>query len=386
MTKKRFHAIHLLLSAFIGAAAVIVTLYLLVGPYGLTFLESLSVIRTGFVGEYDAATAVDQALTGLVDGLGDRWSHYYDPDFYMEINQRHTNTYVGIGITVRYEDERGLSVETVAEDGPAAQVGLRSGDLITMVDGVSVAGEARYDAVERIQGEVGSQVTLTVLDTAGTAREVVVTRAAIPTHPVQSEMLAGSIGYISLENFYMDSARLLSEATDELVAQGAEALVFDMRDNGGGYVDELTAMLDHLLPEGAIFRSTSLKGGEHVVTSDAQCVELPMAVLVNGNSYSAAEFFAAELQEAAGAKIVGEPTSGKGYSQQAFPLPNGGALNISTARYTTGNGVSLIGSGVTLDAEITLSTEEYAALQAGTLSLEEDPQVQGALTLLTQEV
>ena len=113
-------------------------------------------------------------------------------------------------------------------------------------------------------------------------------------------------------------------------------------------------MLDHLLPEGPIFRSVSVKGDEVVTPSDAACVDLPMVVLVNQNTYSAAEFFAAQLQETAGARIVGEPTSGKGYSQQPLPLSNGGVMQISTNRYLTGKGVSLIGTGLTLDREVYL--------------------------------
>ena len=119
-----------------------------------------------------------------------------------------------------------------------------------------------------------------------------------------------------------------------------------------------------------------------MVTSDADCVDLPMAVLVNGNTYSAAELFAAELQEMDWGVIVGEPTFGKGFSQQTFPLLNGGAVNISTARYYTGKGVCLIGTGLALDREVTLTEAQSAALAAGTLAPEDDPQLQAALALL----
>ena len=137
-----------------------------------------------------------------------------------------------------------------------------------------------------------------------------------------------------------------------------------MRDNGGGYLEQLTDMLDFLLPEGPIFISRDRAGHESVTESDAACVDLPMAVLVNENTYSAAEFFAAELQEREVAVIVGTPTSGKGYSQQTFPLPGGGAMSISTAAYFTGNGTSLIGTGLTLDREVELDGEGDAQLEA----------------------
>lgn len=178
------------------------------------------------------------------------------------------------------------------------------------------------------------------------------------------------MGYVKLDNFYDNSAGRLKEAVAELQGQGARALIFDMRDNGGGYLTQLTDMLDFLLPEGPIFISRDRAGHERVTQSDAACVDLPMAVLVNANTYSAAEFFAAELQEQGAAVIVGEQTSGKGYSQQAFPLPNGGALNLSTAAYFTGSGVSLIGAGLRLDAQVEQTGQGDAQLEAALALLE----------------
>ena len=147
-------------------------------------------------------------------------------------------------------------------------------------------------------------------------------------------------------------------------------------------MDELTALLDYLLPEGDIFRSETKAGTKRVVTSDADCVDLPMAVLVNGSTYSAAELFAAQLQEMDRGVIVGEPTFGKGFSQQTFPLLYGGAINLSTARYYTGGGVCLIGTGLTLDREVALTEEQSAALSSGALAPEDDPQLQAAIALL----
>ena len=222
----------------------------------------------------------------------------------------------------------------------------------------------RYDGANLIQGEAGTSVELEIQGTDGTVRTVAVTRAQMETDPVEYELLESGVGYIQVKNFYRRSADRVKEAVDDLVAQGATALVFDMRNNGGGYLDELTEMLDYLLPEGPIFRQQDRDGHETVTNSDSHCIDLPMATLVNANTYSAAEFFGAELQEQGVGVIVGEPTSGKGYSQQTFPLPSGGGLGLSTEKYFTGNGVSLIGTGVTLDREVYLSEEEGQLLQA----------------------
>ena len=368
MRTKRFSALHLIIllpvTMLLTAGVLLAVFYGIFGKEGLSLLEGLYLVNSRFVGEYDETQVVDSALSGMVDGLGDRWSYYLTEEEYEAQNQRRTNQYVGIGVTVNYESEDGLTIVEVTEGGPAEAAGLQSGEVITAVDGFSLAGEARYEGAERIQGEEGTTVTLEVLGTDGEARTVEVTRASLDSDPVTAKMLEGNVGYVALANFYDHSADRLKEEVTRLQEEGAEALVFDMRNNGGGYLSELTEMLDFLLPEGPIFISRDRAGNEEVTQSDAACVDLPMAVLVNANTYSAAEFFAAELQEQGVAVIVGEPTSGKGYSQQTFALPHGGAMAISTGAYFTGSGTSLIGTGLTLDREVYLTDEGDAQLEA----------------------
>ena len=356
MRQKRFSLFQLLLAAALTAAVVLAAgalavNYLLGGAGGRSLVEAWHLINTRFVGEYDQDAVIDGALEGMVNALGDRWSYTLTADELSAQNQRRTNQYVGIGITVNYANEEGLEILEVAAGGPAEEAGLLPGEVITAVDGTSLAGEARYEGAD------------------GGTRTVEVTRASIETDPVESRMLEGDVGYVALSNFYDNSAQRLEEAVTALQEEGARALVFDMRDNGGGYLRELTDMLDFLLPEGPIFISRDRAGNEETTYSDASCVELPMAVLVNANTYSAAEFFAAELQEQGVAVIVGEPTSGKGYSQQTFTLAYGGAVNISTAAYCTGSGTSLIGTGLTLDAEVYNTDDGTDAQLAAALEL-----------------
>lgn len=376
MRTKRFSALHLIIllpvTMLLTAGVLLAVFYGIFGKEGLSLLEGLYLVNSRFVGEYDETQVVDSALSGMVDGLGDRWSYYLTEEEYEAQNQRRTNQYVGIGVTVNYESEDGLTIVEVTEGGPAEAAGLQSGEVVTAVDGFSLAGEARYEGAERIQGEEGTTVTLEVLGTDGEARTVEVTRASLDSDPVTAKMLEGNVGYVALANFYDHSADRLKEEVTRLQEEGVEALVFDMRNNGGGYLSELTEMLDFLLPEGPIFISRDRAGNEEVTQSDAACVDLPMAVLVNANTYSAAEFFAAELQEQGVAVIVGEPTSGKGYSQQTFALPHGGAMAISTGAYFTGSGTSLIGTGLTLDREVYLTDEGDAQLEAALDLLEQN--------------
>lgn len=390
MKQPKFYTRHLVLTALgtllCTLLALILCLNLLLGPQSLTLLEAWGVIRARFVEDYDPDAAVDAALEGMVDGLGNRWSYYLTAEEYADQTRRRSNSYVGIGVTVSYSDQRGLLIVSVQEGGSAAEMGLTPGELITAVDGFSLSGEGQSEGVERIQGEEGTSVTLTLLSPEGESREVELTRKTVQNKSVSaSELLESKVGYVRLDNFYSGSAQQLNAAVDDMVTQGATALLFDMRGNGGGYVSELTEMLDHLLPEGPIFRMQYKSGAEEVTESDEACVDLPMAVLVDDGTYSAAEFFAAQLRETVGALVVGEETSGKGNAQQAIELWNGGALNISTSRYCTGAGVSLVGTGVTLDEELSLSEEERTALRGGTLPYEEDDQLQAALARLLKE-
>lgn len=386
MKAKRFSLRALIVTAVIAALAAAGVLagaaWALVGPEGLGMMEAVVLINTQFVGEHDMGAATDQAMDALIEGLGDRWSYYMDAEGYAAQQESRSNSYVGIGVTVTYPEEGGLLIQSVAEGGPADQAGLTAGERITAVDGIELTGEDQQRATDLIKGEAGTQVTLTVEAAGGTTREVTVTRATVEEHPAEGELLADGTGLVTIKNFNSRCADETMAVVEDLMAQGAERLVFDVRNNGGGYVDELTALLDYLLPEGDIFRSETKAGTKRVVISDADCVDLPMAVLVNGSTYSAAELFAAQLQEMDRGVIVGEPTFGKGFSQQTFPLLYGGAINLSTARYYTGGGVCLIGTGLTLDREVTLTEEQSAALSSGTLAPEDDPQLQAAIALL----
>lgn len=380
-------AVTVLLSVVITLAVVAGAVIALLGRDGLAVVQGWLLARWAFVEEdADLSEAADQALSGMVTGLGDRWSYYVDEESYASLQDSRANEYLGIGVTVTTEREEGLSVLSVTPDGPADRAGVVAGDVITAVDGVSVAGEARFEGTGLIGGEAGTQQKLTLLGADGTTREVTVTLEYIQVAVVQGTMLDNGMGLVTIRNFNSRATEEFEAAVTELVEQGASALLFDVRNDGGGYVRELTQMLDFLLPEGPVFQSSPRWGSATVIESDADCIDLPFGVLVNGQSYSAAELFAAQLRESAGAPIVGEVTSGKGYSQRTFPLLNGGALGLSTARYSTGSGVSLIGTGLTPDVEVSLTEEEAAKLAAGQLAPEEDPQLQALIDQMERQM
>ena len=381
--KRRWKTLLLAVVCFVlGGGVTLTVAWQALGQDGQALLQAYRLVTGKFVGEYDQRTMVESTLENMVTALGDRWSGYLDPQEAQQVKTARANTYVGIGVTVGQEPEDGLEILRVTEGGPAQAAGLTPGEIIRGVDGQAITAENRADLVNAIQGEAGTTVTLEVEGTDGARRTVEVTRQEIHGLTAAWTMLADQVGLVSIQNFYSGTADLVKQGVEELQAQGARALVFDLRNNPGGYVTELTEILDFLLPEGTIFISRTNDGEETVYTSDAACVDLPMAVLVNAESYSAAEFFAAELREAAGAVVAGEQTSGKGYSQMLFTLADGSAISLSTARYYTGSGISLIGTGVTPEPLVALSQEEAQRLLAGTLSPEEDPQLQSALEAL----
>ncbi len=358
MREKRFSPLALIITAAVTLvltlAAVALTAWLRLGPGGLAVFKSMDLIRDRFVGEYDEDEVIDAALDAAVDALGDRWSLYLDAEAYDKMLETRRNSYVGVGLTyVPAADRTYMEIIGITSGGPAQQAGLQVGERITAIDGQALAAE-NFDAlVATISAATDRAVTFTVLDGAGKSREVSVTATEVNATSVEYELLDSGIGYVRLYNFYAGSAEEAEDAVDDLAAQGAKALLFDVRSNPGGYVDELTDLLDHLLGEGPIFTEHTKNGPVKTIESDAQCVDLPMAVLINADSYSAAELFAAQLRESVDAPLIGAQTCGKGYYQQSFGLPNGGGLNISTGMYATGAGNSLIGVGLVPDVSET---------------------------------
>ena len=353
---------------------------LLLGRSGVAMVQTYLLARFAFVDtQADLDKAADQGLSAFVNGLGDRWSYYLDSGGYQATAERRANNYVGVGVTVdAVSREEGLLVLSVTEGGPADKAGVAAGDVITAVDGESVAGEARPAASDRVRGEPGTKVVLTLLGEDGSTRDVTCTRATLHNPSASGKLLEeGNLGYVRLSNFYSGSADSFKREVDALAAQGAQGLIVDVRSDPGGYVSELQKILDYLLPEGPVFTQKPRWWFKSVYQSDEDCVDLPMVVLVDQSSYSAAELLAAQIRESTGAPIIGEVTSGKGYSQVTFPLVNGGGVGLSTATYCTGSGRSLIGEGIIPDIE--LSLPEGAAIGG-----ENDIPLQAAIELLSK--
>lgn len=337
-----------------------------------------------FIGESDVKAMTDAAAEGMVASLGDRWSFYIPADEYGSYMEQMNNSYVGVGITIQQtEDDSGILVIQVAAGGPAEEAGVQVEDVLVAVNGESILGLTSEEVKTKVVGDPGTFVTMTFLRDG---REVTmeVERRVVNTPVAVGEMLDGMVGLITIVNFDARCADETIAAMEELLGQGARALIFDVRFNPGGYAHELVAVLDYILPEGDLFRTVDYLGNEAADTSDAKCLTgIPMAVLVNGDSYSAAEFFAAALREYGYAFVVGEHTVGKGYFQRTYELQDGSAVGLSVGKYFTPNGVSLAEEGgLTPDIEVSVTEEEAFAIYAGTLAPEDDPQIMAALEAL----
>lgn len=371
----------------VAALACGATLFFVSASTDYNKLEDLeNLILTSFAGDADKTKIEDAAADAMVNAMGDRWSYYIPAAELPSFLENSENAYVGIGVTVQAtEDNSGLMVIAVQPGGPAEEAGVQVGDVIIQVDGESAQDRTVTEISAMIKGEEGTVVSITVLR-SGEGITMTVTRKRMETTVASSKLLNEHVGLVTIQNFDERCADETIAAIKALLNQGADMLLFDVRNNPGGYVDELTKVLDYLLPEGNLIRTVGTDGSDETVTSDADCVKVPMAVLVNENTYSAAELFAVDLSEYGVARIFGQKTSGKGFFQQVFQFSDGSAAGISVGRYYTSQGNNLEGIGLTPDEEIKLDDESEALLYNGMLEPENDAQLQAAMSYLMDKV
>lgn len=332
----------------------------------MKYLEIKNVIDEKYVGTVNEENVSAAAFDAMVSALGDQWSYYMSPSEYSAYKLYSANQYVGLGVQVDKDAETGgLKITGVNSGTPADNAGLEAGDIILAVAGTDITGMTVGDARSFISSNLGESVKLKIRDKDGNESELSVNCELIYTSPVTYRMLSGSIGYVQILNFDSGAADAAVKAIETLLGQGALGFVFDVRTNPGGLLSELTALLDYLLPSGNIFISVDKAGNQTPTESDSVCLDMPMAVLVNADTYSAAEFFAAALQDYNWAEIVGERTTGKSRSQQTIELSDGSAVHISTARYLTPAGIDLAEQGGLIpDQEVALTATGDAQLNA----------------------
>lgn len=381
--KKVYQILSYILVAALASAATLFASQYLWQPAENSKLDQLAdLIDERFIGEADRTEYEDAAAAAMVAALGDEWSYYIPASQYQSHMETMNNAYVGIGITIVVREEAdGFEVTKVNAGGPAEEAGMLPGDVIVGIEDQSTAGMTADDARNLVRGEENTQVKLTIRRGEETF-DLLVTRKQVLAPVATGRMLEGNIGLVTIVNFDSRCFDETKAAVESLLDEGAVALIFDVRNNPGGYKHELVDVLDYLLPAGPLFRAEDYLGNVEVDKSDAKHLDIPMAVLVNGSSYSAAEFFAAALSEYDAAIVVGQQTYGKGYFQTTIRLKDGSAVGLSVGKYTTPNGKSLAGVGITPDIIVEVDEETDFAIYAGTIDPADDPQIQAAVAAL----
>ena len=293
------------------------------------------------------------ALDGMMKSVNDRYTVFMTPKEFAGLNQGlDGGDFGGTGIVIQVDDKtKYISVENVVPNGPADKAGIEQDDLITNIDGASTKGMSLNAASGKLRGKEGTRVTLTVeRDGSALPAPVSITRAKIHQLSVYEKMLAGKIGYVALTVFGKDTGAELDAALDRLQKQGARALVLDLRDNGGGYLEAAVAVSSKFIPSGPIVSVESRASNITTLDADDTAITpIPLVVLVNGYTASASEITSGAIQDSAVGTIMGTKTFGKGVVQTIIPLPDGSAIKVTTARYLTPRNRDINHLGITPD-------------------------------------
>jgi carboxyl-terminal processing protease len=366
---RRFSALPLLL--FFAAMALFLGIYMgghpstLPGPVrdalvqdtdGQVYDEAIDTIERDYYREVDRKQLLNQSLDHAVRSLDDRFSNYFAPRDFADFQQATEGRFEGVGMSVEPVDD-GLRVVAVYEGSPAARGGLKKGDLITHVDGKSIAGSSSEESTTRIKGPAGTEVTLTVI-TGKRTRELKLKRAEVEIPVVESEMRRSEgrkIAYVHLAGFTAGAHDAVGNAVKKLIGEGAEGVVLDLRDNGGGLLNEAVQISSIFIPDGRIVSTKGRARPTRVYEATGGAIDqnIPVVVLVNDHSASASEIVTGALQDRDRATVVGTRTFGKGVFQEIEPLSNGGALDITVGEYFLPSGRNLRAGGVKRGAGVT---------------------------------
>lgn len=351
------------------------------------YIEIKDVVEEQYIDEVSRQTLGDYAAAAMVSGLADKWSYYMSADEYKTYQLNSANEYSGIGMSIMKQDDGSFQVVSVNADSPAGLAGLGAGDVITAVDGEDITSMSLDEARKLIRSKMNGKFTLGL----GRKNSIEVDCSSVYQSAVNYRLEKTEAGYIQILNFEAGSGDDAIAAVEDLLNQGAVALCIDLRGNPGGLDTECAKFLDYLLPNGTLFIETDKQVNEKVTTSDGMCIQLPMCVLVNAETFGEAEVCAAVLQEYQWATVLGEATTGKTRTQETIPLEGGSALRLSTGTYLTGNRTDISAKGGVVpdlilynsDASATGTTDGTVGESTGVGASSNDEQLMQALKLLS---
>ena len=346
-------------------------------------LENL--IDDYYLKDFDMKGIQYAGLKAMVASLGDPYSVYYTPEEFAAFNRESSGEYYGIGMVISQDETTGLAkVEYFFDGSSAEEAGMQAGDLIISIDGTDVTKMSLQEISVLCIGEEGTSIKMEVKRSDEVlAFEMV--RRAVERDMVTYRMLDDGIGYMRIAQFGGNCEEKFSEAMDYFSQNNAKGIVVDLRDDPGGYLSTVVNVLDKLLPEGTVVYTENKKGERQTWSSDANCIDIPLTLVVNGNTASAAEIFAGAVQDYSYGKVVGTTTYGKGVVQIVIPIQStGGGLKITTSQYYTPSGRTINENGiypdyfVDLQEEFTENPENY--------SFDEDAQINKAIEVLKESI
>ena len=355
MNKKISLGFAISLIAIASAVTFILTSFFSLQSFNKKFekYDSLQEIDTlvheNFYGDIDENDINNGILKGYISGLNDKYSRYLTAEEYTDEKSDNAGEMTGLGITVKKDDSGYIKVTEIMPDSPASESDIKIDDLIVSVNGNDVL-ETGFEKSMEIMSEKDNTEVSIIVRRDGVDKTYKLTRRPIEMVTVTGEMLDNYIGYIKISGFKQNTPQQFNDALDEIIQNGAKGIIFDLRENGGGLVDALEDCLDPLLPEGTIATAEYSDGNSKtIVYSDKSEINIPMVVIVNEHTASAAELFAASLKDFGKADIVGETTYGKGVMQSTIELSNGGAVVLTIAKYKTTISECYDGIGITPD-------------------------------------
>lgn len=348
-------------------------------------------LDSSYIYDYDKDKMSEMAVTGYVEGLDEPYTHYYSPDEFKRYQEALEESYVGIGAVISVNDNDEMIIISTYEDSGSYEAGILPGDILLAVDGETYSGDKMEEAVARIRkGKEGSTVTLTLKRNNETFDKTV-ERKRVTTNSVKSEMLDGDIGYIKISAFNtaesgndVDTYTEFKENVEKLQNDGMKKMIIDLRDNPGGALDVVCNIADMILPEGIITYMEYKDGSRQDYKSDANELDLPIAVLINGNSASASEVLTGALKDYKKATVIGTKSYGKGVVQSVIPFSDGSGMSLTIARYFSPNGVCIHGEGIEPDINIEMP-EEFKDKYASQIDHADDVQLKKAEEVLNGE-
>ncbi len=334
------------------------TKYVMVGNGGAsdTLSRLKTVVEKYYLGEYDEEKMETEAARGYIEGIGDEYSEYIPKDEYEQFSEDIMGSLTGIGIYYGKTEDGEMLIVSPIENSVAEKAGIKAGDIIKKVDDYEVTSESTTTEVsEKIKGEVGTKVTLEILRD-GETKTFEMTRENVKLHYVKTKVLENNIGYISMVSFDDDTAEEFKTKLEDLISQGVKSIIIDLRNNGGGIVQEATRIADYFLEKGKTIITVKDKNGKEEVTAAEEnpITDLPVVVLVNAYTASSSEILTSALKDNGRAEVVGVKTYGKGVIQNIYRLSDGGAIKLTTHEYYTAAGSKLNGIGITPNYEVEL--------------------------------